>query len=523
MASSTTTTRDSTLDFDIEKGKQQPESLDGATITTDAAGLTDREDTVGKSENQTEETEELDPNVVTWDGPNDPLNPKNWTDKKKWMNVGFLSILTVITPLGSSMFAPGIPKIMAEFHSSDSTTATFILSIYILGFAFGPLIIAPLSEIYGRWIMYNIGNILFTVFTVGTALSNSIGMMMAFRFLMGLAGAVPITIGSGSIADIMPVEKRGRAMSVWALGPLLGPCIGPVAGGYLTQAAGWRWVFWLIVIVGGACVPVAFFLLQESFAPVILERKTRRLRKETGNPALRSKLSTGSPKEELKLAIVRPIKLLFLTPIVTLTSLYVAITYGILYLLITTFSFVYTGQYHFGEGTVGLSFLPAGIGMMIGVVTFGMISDMMVKKSQAAGVELKPEIRIKPILTIPCGVALPIGLFIYGWAADKAVHWIVPMIGVVIFTAGLMGVMMCIQNYLLDAYPQYAASVTAAMAVLRSLIGALLPLGGLQMYEALGIGWGNSLLAFVSLALIPIPLAFFAFGERLRRRFNPVL
>ena len=147
------------------------------------------------------------------------------------------------------MFAPGIPKIMAEFHQSSPTTATFILSIYILGFAFGPLIIAPLSELYGRSILYNIGNLCFTVFTVGAALSNSIGMLMAFRFLMGLAGAVPITIGSGSIADVMPVEKRGRAMAAWALGPLLGPCIGPVAGGYLIEAAGWRWVYWLIVIL----------------------------------------------------------------------------------------------------------------------------------------------------------------------------------------------------------------------------------------------------------------------------------
>jgi hypothetical protein len=82
---------------------------------------------------------------------------------------------------------------------------------------------------------------------------------------------------------------------------------------------------------------------------------------------------------------------------------------------------------------------------------------------------------------------------------------------------------MCIQNYLLDTYPQYAASVTAALTVLRSLLGALLPLGGLQMYDALGIGWGNSLLAFISLALVPIPLGFFVFGERLRKRFNPVL
>jgi multidrug resistance protein len=147
------------------------------------------------------------------------------------------------------MFAPGIPRIMVEFQESSSVTATFLVSIYVLGFAFGPLLVAPLSEIYGRRPLYFWGNILFTIFTVGTALSNSIGMLLAFRLLMGLAGSVPITIGSGSIADIMPVEMRGRAMSAWALGPLLGPCIGPVAGGYLTRAAGWRWVFWLIAIL----------------------------------------------------------------------------------------------------------------------------------------------------------------------------------------------------------------------------------------------------------------------------------
>jgi hypothetical protein len=82
---------------------------------------------------------------------------------------------------------------------------------------------------------------------------------------------------------------------------------------------------------------------------------------------------------------------------------------------------------------------------------------------------------------------------------------------------------MCVQNYLLDAYPRYAASVTAALTVLRSLLGALLPLGGLQMYDALDLGWGNSLLAFIALALVPIPVVFYVYGERLRKRFNPVL
>jgi hypothetical protein len=195
---------------------------------------------------------------------------------------------------------------------------------------------------------------------------------------------------------------------------------------------------------GGVCAPIALFVLRESYAPVLLQRKVNRLRKETGNMELRSALETHSNAvDKFKLAIVRPIKLLFLTPIVTLPALYIAITYGILYLLITTFSYVYSGVYNFGEGTVGLAFLPAGIGMMIGVVGFGLLSDTMVKRKQAQGHEHKPEIRISPLLTIPCGLTLPVGLFIYGWTADKGVFWIVPMIGVVIFTAGLMGVMVC--------------------------------------------------------------------------------
>jgi multidrug resistance protein len=267
------------------------------------------------------------------------------------------------------MFAPGIPRILAEFHETSSITATFILSVYILGFAFGPLVVAPMSEIYGRSLLYNIGNVLFTIFTVCTALSNSIGMMMAFRFLMGVAGSVPITIGSGSIADMMPVEMRGRAMAAWALGPLLGPCIGPVAGGYLIRAAGWRWVYWLITIVAGVISVFTFFTLKESYAPVILERKAARLRKETGNQELRSALAgnAASPAEKFKAAIVRPVKLLFLAPIVTSMALYVAVTCksserscvvintdistdGILYLLFSTFSIVFPRYYGFGEG-----------------------------------------------------------------------------------------------------------------------------------------------------------------------------
>ncbi|KAK4126996.1 MFS general substrate transporter [Parathielavia appendiculata] len=505
-------------DHDLEKGAYEPNSdLDAATIVPESESVT-RDGPAGEKR----EEEGSDPNIVSWDGPDDPTNPMNWTMRKKWSNIAVLSVLTVITPLGSSMFAPGIPRILAEFHETSSVTATFILSVYILGFAFGPVVVAPMSEIYGRSLLYNIGNVLFTIFTVCTALSNSIGMMMAFRFLMGVAGSVPITIGSGSIADMMPVEMRGRAMAAWALGPLLGPCIGPVAGGYLIRAAGWRWVYWLITIVAGIITVFTFFTLKESYAPVILERKAARLRKETGNRELRSALAgaAASPAEKLKAAIVRPVKLLFLAPIVTSMSLYVAVTYGILYLLFSTFSMVYPRYYGFDEGESGLVFIPSAIGMGLGIGVFGALSDKLVKSKLDSGEHHRPEIRLTPWFTIPAGVTIPVGLFIYGWTIQNRVHWIVPMIGVVIFAFGLMGVMMCVQNYLLDVYPRAAASVTAALAVLRSLAGALLPLCAIDMYTELNMGWGNSVLAFIALGLVPIPLLFYKFGPRLVKKFE---
>lgn len=146
------------------------------------------------------------------------------------------------------MFASGVPKVLQKFHTNSHTKATFVVSIFILGFAFGPLILAPLSEIYGRVPVYNSCNILFLTFTILCAVSQNTDMLLAFRFLAGFAGVATITCGSGTIVDMMPPEKRGASMSIWSLGPLLGPVVGPVIGGYLVEGAGWRWVFWLISI-----------------------------------------------------------------------------------------------------------------------------------------------------------------------------------------------------------------------------------------------------------------------------------
>ncbi|KAF1929837.1 MFS general substrate transporter [Didymella exigua CBS 183.55] len=394
--------------------------------------------------------------------------------------------------------------------------ATFVVSVYLLGFAIGPLFIAPMSEMFGRMPLYNICSVLFVIFNVGCALSTSMGMLIAFRLLAGCAGASPLTLGGGTIADMFPQEQRAGAMAIYSMGPLLGPIIGPVCGGFLVEALSWRWVFWILAIFGGVFGISLAVVGRETFHQTILNTKVARLRKETGNAQLRSKLNNGlSSKEVFVRAIARPMKMLFFSPIVFLMSLYISVNYGILYLFFTTMTFVFEGQYGFSSGAVGLAYLGMGMGMIFGMAALGMLSDKNIKKHQAKG-NAKPEHRLPMFLTVPGAVSLPLGIFVYGWTTNYGVHWIVPIIGTAFIGVGNLTAMMTIQTYLVDAFNVHAASAIAANTVLRSVFGAVLPLAGLDMYDKLGLGWGNSLLGFVALAFIPVPVLFRIYGERIR-------
>lgn len=126
------------------------------------------------------------------------------------------------------MFAPGVIQLVEDFNITSSLLSSFVVSVYLLGYCFGPLIIAPLSEIYGRRILYNVCNVLYVIFTIACAVAPEIGSLIVFRFFAGCAGSCPLTIGAGSIADMFVQEQRGSAMSSWALGPIIGPVVGPV-------------------------------------------------------------------------------------------------------------------------------------------------------------------------------------------------------------------------------------------------------------------------------------------------------
>jgi MFS family permease len=269
--------------------------------------------------------------------------------------------------------------------------------------------------------------------------------LIVFRFLAGCAGAAPVTLGGATIADVTIQEKRGFAMSLFSLGPLIGPVIGPVGGSFLAAAEGWRWTFWLITIVYGTCTIAHVLLCRETFSVVLLARKTQKLRTATGNQNLRSAQDDGlTPAVRMQRAMVRPLKMLMFSPIVFAMAIYIAFLYGVLYLLYTTFTFVFTQSYGFSSSTVGLVYIGNGIGNLIGLMTFAFLSDrLLTRKASAGDGELKPEYRL--IIVMYLGWLAPAGLFIYGWTAYYEVHWVVPIFGTLLFGLAIIAALISVQ------------------------------------------------------------------------------
>lgn len=258
---------------------------------------------------------------------------------------------------------------------------------------------------------------------------------------------------------------------------------------------------------------------QETNPRVLIERKVKRLASESGRKDLRSCFETGeqmSQKRILLNGLVRPTKMLFLSPLVFFVSIYIAFTYGTLYLLFTTIPLVFQETYGWSIGITGLIYICLGIGNMCGWAVVTATSDKgVVRRTKQNNGVFEPEMRLS--LSIWASTLLPITFFWYGWTTHYHTHWIVPVIALFPFSFGIIGIFIPLTTYLIDCYPIYAASAIAANTVARSLAGMLLPLAGPSMYENLGLGWGNSLLGFICILMIPVPLLLGRYGARLRK------
>lgn len=449
-----------------------------------------------------------DPYVVQWID-NDPRNPMLYSEVKKWSLTMLVALATLAVAFVSSAYSGGANEVIMEFGCSREVF-TLGISLFVLGFAIGPLLWAPMSELFGRQVLF-IGTYAgLTAFNAGAAGAQNIWSLIIMRFFAGAIGSSPLTNAGGVIADMFSAKERGLAMSLFAAAPFMGPVLGPIVGGFVGETVGWRWVEGVMAIFTGVLWIIGSFLIPETYPPVILRQRAKELSRRSGKVyKTRGDIDQGdtSAAEVFKTSLSRPWILLFQEPIVLLLSIYMAIIYGTLYMCFGAFPIVYQQGRGWSPGIGGLAFLGVAVGMLMAVGYSIYDNKRYAALSDKFDGFAPPEARLP--LCMVGSVAVPIGLFWFAWTNYPSIHWIVSIMAGAPFGFGMVLIFLGIMNYLIDSYTIFAASVLAANSVLRSLFGAAFPLFTTQMYDGLGIHWASSIPAFLALICVPFPFLFY--------------
>ncbi|KAF2182885.1 MFS multidrug transporter-like protein [Zopfia rhizophila CBS 207.26] len=457
--------------------------------------------------------------VVTWDSDLDPANPLNWSWKRKWVTTILVSMFTFISPFSSTMVTPALEDIGDKFDIPEGFMQQLVMSIFLLGYAQGPFVLAPLSEIYGRVTVLQYANLIYLAFNTACGFAQNKQQLLAFRFLSGIGGSAPQALCNGVLADTWRKEERGKGQAIYGMLTFIGPCVAPICGAYISQNTSWRWIFWSTSLFDVLVQVLALFFLSETFAPTILGRKAKMLRNQTGSKMIRSEYETNERFSKiLRKRLVLPLIMMFTHPAVQAPSIYRAYLYGVMYLVLSTFPLVWDKAYDQDPEIASLNYLSLMTGFLIGLQISHPLMDKLYARFKIIykREEGLPEWRVPPMLL--GGLLSPVGLFLYGWSAEYELHWIIPNIGCAILAIGLIIAFQCSQAYTVDAYSaKYAASAAAVGAFLRTMCGFSFPLFAPAMYDKLGLGWGNSLLGFLTLALaIVSPVLLWFYGAKIR-------
>ncbi|KAF7193788.1 Efflux pump FUB11 [Pseudocercospora fuligena] len=457
------------------------------------------------------------PYIITY-LPDDHQDAQNLSKARKWTIAISQAMTFFALTFGSSIYASGIQQIEQDFHTPNEV-AILGLALYVLGFALGPILWAPMSEVYGRRLTFMVSYTIYMAFTIATPAAQNVEALLVLRLLSGAFGSSAQTNPGGMIADLFIEEERGPVMAVFAACPFLGPALGPVVGGFIAETKGWRWTLWVNAILNGVVWIVALLVTRETYAPVILRARARALSRKTGKVYV-SQLDAGKPpktlSKELKISLARPWIFLVREPIVLFTSIYISIIYATLYMFFAAIPIVFEGSRRWSQGTAGLPFVGVAVGVCLAVVVVGVESKSYLGRIAAAGKALEPEAKLHSAMM--GSVILPIGLFLFAWTTYPSVHWIAPVIGATFFSVGLVMLFIALISYLVSSYTFYAASALAANTIVRSLFAAAFPLFTTKMYEGLGDQWASSIPAFLVVGCLPFPFLFWRYGSQIRRK-----
>ncbi|GJC83337.1 putative MFS-type transporter SPBC409.08 [Colletotrichum liriopes] len=449
--------------------------------------------------------------------PNDPENPKNWSKAYKWYCTMVVAMTCFVVAFCSSVITADIAGVAEEFNVSEEA-ALVSISVFVIGFGVGPMAFAPLSEIYGRQVIYASTLLLAVVFIIPCAVANNFATLIVCRTIDGIAFSAPMTLVGGTLADLWRNEERGVPMAAFSAAPFIGPAIGPLVGGFLSDAAGWRWLYWIQLILAFVVWVLISFTVPETYAPTILARRAQKMRKDTGDAShvTEQDIDMRPLSERLGIFLIRPFQLLFRELIVFLISIYMSVLYGLLYMFFVAFPIIYQKRKGYSASSTGLMFIPLAVGVLCSAACSPWVNKHYLKLVAKHNGHPPAESRLIPMM-LSCWF-IPIGLFIFAWTSYPRLHWAGPALGGFPVGFGFIFLYNSANNYLVDSYQHQAASALAAKTCIRSFWGAGVVLFTEQMYDRLGDQWASSLLGFLGLACCAIPFLFWVYGARIRAR-----
>ncbi|THH05837.1 hypothetical protein EW146_g9793 [Bondarzewia mesenterica] len=435
---------------------------------------------------------------------------------RRWLAVITISSASVCVTCASSAASFTEAGVAREFHVSKEVTILAI-SLFVLGLGVGPLLVGPLSEVYGRNIIYRTSFILFFAFTWPVAFAPNIAVYLIFRFITGYCGAAFLSVAGGSVSDMFSNAKVGTPMAIYTISPFLGPELGPLFSGFINQNVDWRWTYYVLLIWIFVQTVALVLFVPETYIPVILKKKAQKLRKSTGNPKIYAPIERREKSllHALLVSCYTPFEIIIFERMALLLNIWTSIILGILYLAFQAFPIIFEQGHGFNTQMTGLTFLGIGLGEVLGLCTQPYWNRKF-REYKAAHGDPPPEFRLK--MGQVGGILVPLGLYWLAFTTYRHVHWIVPLIASVPFGMGTYFVFTSTFTYLVVAYRPIAASAMASNSAMRSSFAAGFPLFAGAMYRRLGTVGATALLAGLMTITAPLPFIFYRIGGRLREK-----
>ncbi|KAF7197768.1 putative efflux pump kojT [Pseudocercospora fuligena] len=462
--------------------------------------------------------------VVGYEGPDDPSDPHNWTMLKRIRCTFMVAAIGCVVGLASAIDSSALPQAAEEFGVAE-VVESMATGLFLIGFGCGALFAGPISETVGRNPVYIVTLAIYMLFIMGCGLAPNIQTQLVLRFFAGLFGSTPLTCAGGSISDMWNPLERVYAFPVFANAAFTGPLLGPIIGGYIAQSDQlfWRWVEWITLIISGLVLGLVVLFQPETYPQTLLKWKAEHLRAITGDDRYRAAIEVrqDSLASRLRRALYRPFLLTFREPIIILLALYLTVIYIVLFTFLDGYTYIFEDTYGISQGLTGVCFVGIIIGLFgasaLVPVIYKWAKRDLAKIQEQGGSRLPPEFRLWYSM-LGGSIAIPISLFWMAWTAYPHISIWSPLAASVLFGYGILCVFITCYQYIIDSYETFAASALASITLIRYIASGGMTIVGVPFYENLGVHYTITILACISVPLVPVPYVFYKYGPWIRSK-----